>query len=197
LTTDGIVKEALIQRSGAIKVPIRFYKLNANQIGFYRVPYPPSRLRNDDLCKGILSVEVRIRSISNTAALVFAGHPNVRTSDLLGFLQQFEDESNFFVWKIIIDTLKEISKCLLFESKKNRNAFDHSRKHLVKKCLCTLGTSNKHDDLDEQRFKALMFGNSGGDEVIVKAAGEMFQRFLRSDDGAINEDIPLRYLRLC
>jgi aminopeptidase 2 len=67
-------------------------------------------------------VEDRIGLISDTAALAFAGHPNVRTSDLLGFLQHFEDESNFFVWKIIIDTLNEISKCLLFENKKIRDA---------------------------------------------------------------------------
>jgi aminopeptidase 2 len=52
-----------------------------------------------------------------------------------------------------------------------------------------LGTFNKHDDLDEQRFKALMFGNSGGDEIVVKAAMEMFKRFVRGDGGPINANI--------
>jgi aminopeptidase 2 len=191
LTTSGISKEVLDQRSGTIRVSLDFYKLNASQTGFYRVAYPPARLRKlgDDICKGILSVEDRIGLISDTAALAFAGHPNVRTSNLLGFLQHFEDESNFFVWKIIIDTLNEISKCLLFENKKIRDAFEHFRKHLVKKRLHSLGTFNKHDDLDEQRFKALMFGNSGGDEIAVKAAMEMFKRFVGGDGGPINANI--------
>jgi len=191
LTTSGISKEVLDQRSGTIKVSLDFYKLNASQTGFYRVAYPPARLRKlgDDICKGILSVEDRIGLVSDTAALAFAGHPNVRTSDLLGFLQHFEDESNFFVWKIITDTLNEISKCLLFENKKIRDAFEHFRKHLVKKRLHSLGTFNKHDDLDEQRFKALMFGNSGGDEIVVKAAMEMFKRFVRGGGGPINANI--------
>ena len=144
LTADGIINNFLGTRTKTLKAPLDFYKLNANQIGFYRVAYSQSRLQKlgDDICRGLFSVEDRIGLISDTAALAFSGHPNVNISDLLSFLQHFEDERNIFVWKVIIDTLDEINKCMFFESKKMRNAFDRFRRHLVKKCVHKLGSFN-------------------------------------------------------
>lgn len=191
VTADGIINEFLGTRTKTVKAPLDFYKLNANQIGFYRVVYSQSRLQRlgDDICRGLLSVEDRIGLISDTAALAFSGHPNVNISDLLSFLQHFEGDKSFFVWKVIIDTLDEISKCMFFESKKMRNAFNLFCKHLAKRCIHKLESFNDLDDLDEQRFKAMMFGNSGGDETVVNSAMKMYERFVAGNAEAINPNI--------
>ena len=90
-TKDGTIKDTLKARSKTIKIPLDFYKLNADQTGFFRVAYSSARLTKlgDDIGQGMFSVEDRIGLISDTAALAYVGHSNVRTSDLFNLLQNF------------------------------------------------------------------------------------------------------------
>ncbi|KAH9223455.1 peptidase family M1-domain-containing protein [Leptodontidium sp. 2 PMI_412] len=191
LTSQGVTRERLDAEPKVIKILLNMYRINPGQMEFYRVAYPIIRLQNlgKDACKGTLSVEDRIGLITNTASLAFAGHRSLRTSDLLSMLQNFKDETNFFVWKVIIRTLREISKRLLFEDQCIRNAFVDFHKHLVRGCLYWKGKFNEDDDMDEILFKALLFGNSGGDEKVVAAADVMFERFIAGDEKILNPNI--------
>ncbi|KAH7356774.1 peptidase family M1-domain-containing protein [Rhexocercosporidium sp. MPI-PUGE-AT-0058] len=191
LTSQGVIRERLDAEPKVIKLPLHMYKINPRQMGFYRMAYPRARLQKlgEEVCKGILSVEDRIGLIADIAALALAGHRNLRTSDLLSMLQNFEDETNFFVWKVIIATLREISKRLLFEDQTIRTAFMHFHKHMVRRRLYQKGKFNEDDDMDELRFKALLFGNSGGDEKVVAAADVMFESFITGDEKILNPNI--------
>lgn len=191
LTSTGVVKGILSDQLKVLQMPPKCYKLNAGQTGFYRVAYSPTHLRilGNDLCKEAMSVEDRVGLISDTAAMAFAGHGDTRTSDLFSLLQNFEGETNYFVWKTIISTLREISKCLLFEERALKDAFQQFWRHLASRCLYRNAAFNKYDDLNEQKFKAMMFGNSGQDKNVIAAAFAMFARWTGVEANVINPNI--------
>ena len=70
-----------------------FYKLNSDQVGFYRTNYPPSRLAKLGAEKNKLSLEDRIGLIADAGAMAVAGHGT--TAGLLTLLENFQDESNY------------------------------------------------------------------------------------------------------
>ena len=103
--------------------------------------------------------------------------------------QNFEDEASFLVWKAIIATLREVSKRLLFEDHVIRTAFMEFQRSLIQRCLCRKGNLNENDDIDESRFKALMFGDSGGDEKVVAAAESTFENFVTGDGKMLDPNV--------
>jgi aminopeptidase 2 len=197
-TNYGIIKETLKERSKTIKISLDFYKLNVDQTGFFRVAYSPTRLAKlgGDVGRGTISAEDRIGLVSDTAALVFTGNLNIRTSNFLSLVQNFEEEPSFFVWKIIIAALGEMSKYVMFEEDSFKIALGRFQKHLVKKCLYRNGTFTDMDEINDQRFKALLFGNSGGDENVIDAALIMFVRFIKGDKKAVNPNIRADVFRI-
>ena len=70
-----------------------FYKLNADQYGFYRTNYPPSRLAKLGEDNAKLSVEDKIGLTADAAALAVAGHGN--TAGLLAFIENFKAEKEY------------------------------------------------------------------------------------------------------
>lgn len=191
LTPTGVVKGILDDKLKILQVSPECYKLNAGQTGFYRVAYSAARLRvlGTDLCREVMSVEDRIGLVSDTAAAAFAGHGNIRTSDLFSLLQNFEDETSYFVWRVIISTLREISKSFVFEERLLRDAFEQFWRHLVGRCLYRNASFSTYDDLNEQKFKALMFGNSGRDKKVIAAAFAMFASWTGVETNVINPNI--------
>ncbi|KAI9048533.1 hypothetical protein LZ554_007366 [Drepanopeziza brunnea f. sp. 'monogermtubi'] len=194
VTGDGtLITEVLDQKSKSIKVSLDFYKVNTTSLlNFYRVAHPVSRIRRlgGEVGRGALSVEDRISLVADTSALALAGHPDIRTSDLLGLVRDLQDEQCYFVWKPMIATLREISRRLLFEDETTRDAFAKFHRDVVKTCLDRKGRRfDASDDMDEQRFKAMMIGNSAGDETTVAAAESMFARFIDGDEAGLNRNI--------
>ncbi|CZT44132.1 related to APE2-aminopeptidase yscII [Rhynchosporium secalis] len=191
LTSQGNFKELLGAEPKTIKVRLDFYKINPGQAGFYLVAYPVARVQKlgEEVFKGILSVEDRIGILTDAAALAMAGFSDLRTSDLLSLLQKFEDEPNFFVWKTIVGLLREISKRLLFEDEMIRNAFMDFHRILVSRCLYRIGRIEEQDSTTDIRFKALLFGNSGGDAKVFAAADILFERFIDGDAAILNPNV--------
>lgn len=70
-----------------------FYKLNSNQMGFYRTNYPPERLAKLGSAKDKLTVEDKVGLIGDAAALAVAG--DATTTGLLAFTAGFGDETNY------------------------------------------------------------------------------------------------------
>ena len=85
-----------------------FYKLNKNNIGFYRTNYPPSRLSKlaSPQSMSRLSTEDKISLVSDTAALAAAGYNS--TTALLSLLEGFTNEGNYYVWGAVIKALNNI-----------------------------------------------------------------------------------------
>jgi aminopeptidase N len=70
-----------------------FYKLNTDNIGFYRTNYPRERLARLGKAQDRLSVEDKIGLIGDAAALAIAGDGT--TAGLLAFVEGFKDESDY------------------------------------------------------------------------------------------------------
>lgn len=69
-----------------------FYKLNSDQVGFYRTNYPPARLESLGKERHKLSVEDKIGLVADAAALAIAGQST--TAGLLVLVEKFKDEKN-------------------------------------------------------------------------------------------------------
>ncbi len=69
-----------------------FYKLNADNNGFYRTNYPPARLAKLGADRAKLSIEDRIGLIADTGALAVAGYAT--TTALLTLVENFKDEQS-------------------------------------------------------------------------------------------------------
>jgi aminopeptidase N len=70
-----------------------FYKLNADQSGFYRTNYPPERLMKLGQKRDRLSVPDKIGLMGDATALAVAGHAT--TASLLTLLENFKDEEEY------------------------------------------------------------------------------------------------------
>ena len=90
---------------------------------------------------------------------------------------------------MITTTLREMSKDIMFEDDSLKVAFGRFRKHLIKRCLYRSGTFTERDEINDQRFKALLFDNAGDDENVIDAALIMFTRVIKGDQKAINLNI--------
>jgi aminopeptidase N len=83
----------LTSRTDTIRdVDDSFYKINADENGFYRVNYPPERLIKLGAARSQLSNEDKIGVIGDAAALATAGHGT--TAAFLALAENFKDEEN-------------------------------------------------------------------------------------------------------
>jgi len=187
-TEKGVNSEVMLhERSKTLELP-EFFKLNADHTGFYRVAYSPARLHTLAQNAGLLSVIDRIGLIADVLAVAQSGRS--KTSTVLSFLETFQDEENFFVWKTVLSSLETITQAWTFESETVLDALKAFKTKLISKILRKKGWEFKEgEDLVEQMFKALVFANGGDDAEVQKSSAEMFAKFVGGDDQAININI--------
>ena len=90
----SLASQALAKKEETIRgVDESFYKINSDQIGFYRTNYPPARLARLGAEKSKLSVEDRIGLVADAAALAVAGQST--TASFLTLVENFQDESSY------------------------------------------------------------------------------------------------------
>jgi len=153
------------------------------------VSYLPSRLKvlGKNAKAGLLSPEDKIGLLSDALAMAGSGHLNAKTSDVLQLLQEFTEETNYYVWKQILAVLTTIKDAWMFEDQSALNAF---QVRLVTKRLDDKGWTFKDSDYDlERMLKPLIFAHSTKTEKVEKAAKEMFEAFLGGDEKAIDVNI--------
>jgi aminopeptidase N len=83
-----------------------FYKINADNNGFYRTNYPPARLAKLGTQTSRLSIEDKIGLIGDAGALALSGE--AKTPGLLSFVEGFGGETNYLVWQQIISSLATV-----------------------------------------------------------------------------------------
>ena len=97
LTTGAEIKSprsALTVKEDTIRdVGDSFYKLNANQSGFYRTNYPPDRLMQLGKTRARLSTQDKIGLMGDATALAVAGDGT--TAGLLTLLENFKEEESY------------------------------------------------------------------------------------------------------
>lgn len=94
LKTSGAKEpSALTAKQGTIDVDEKFYKINADQTGFYRTNYPPARLTALGKERHSLSTEDRIGLIGDASALAQSG--DATTASFLSLIELFQDETDY------------------------------------------------------------------------------------------------------
>ena len=87
-------RDALATKEDTLRdIDNNFYKLNADQSGFYRTNYPPQRLTQLGQTRDRLSVEDKIGLMGDATALAVAGGGT--TAGLLTLLEGFRDEKDY------------------------------------------------------------------------------------------------------
>jgi aminopeptidase 2 len=193
-TKEGVNEDlTLFGREGDFKLKdLDFFKLNADHSSLYRTSYTPERLRKLGIAakEGLLTVEDRAGMIADAGSLSASGYQ--KTSGILSLLDSFKNEPDFVVWQVITGRIGALRGAWMFEDQSIRDALKHFQLALVKDKAHELGwTFSENDGHIEQQFKSLMFGAAGmaGDEVITKAAFDMFNKFKSGDKSAIHPNI--------
>lgn len=92
--TESSTAGALTTKEDTIRgVDESFYKLNADQTGFYRTNYPPARLLKLAENKDKLSIEDKIGLVGDAAALAQSG--DATTAAFLALLEGFQSEYEY------------------------------------------------------------------------------------------------------
>jgi aminopeptidase 2 len=192
-TKDGVNEDAtLFEREKNLKLKdTEFFKLNADHSGFYRTSYTPERLEKLGVAakQGLLSVEDRAGMIADAGSLAASGYQ--KTSGILSLLDSFKQESEFVVWSEIITRIATLRGAWMFEDQEVKDALKAFQRNLCSEKAHELGwTFTDNDGHIEQQFKAMMFGAAGtGDEVVEKAAFDMFEKFKAGDRKALHPNL--------
>ncbi|KAL9083473.1 MAG: hypothetical protein Q9159_005768 [Coniocarpon cinnabarinum] len=193
-TKQGVDEEqTLFEREKTLKKPADdFYKLNADHSGTYRTFYPASRLEKlgQAAKSGLLSVEDRAGMIADAGALSASGYQP--SSGTLSLLDGFKSETEYVVWDQVSSWISSLRSAWVFEDEESKNAIKAFFRDLVSDKAHQLGWSfQQGEDNIQQQFKALMFSSAGsaGDEKVIKAAQDMFERFSKGEKEAINPNI--------
>ncbi|KAI9671537.1 MAG: Aminopeptidase 2 mitochondrial [Caeruleum heppii] len=193
-TKAGVNEELTLSgREESFKVPsLDFFKLNADHAGIYRTSYSPARLSKlgQAAKQGLLSVEDRAGMIADAGALAASGYQ--KTSGVLGLLKGFDSESEFVVWDEILSRISSVRSAWTFEDQQIRDGMKAFQRDLVSDKAHRAGWHfSEGEDHIQQEFKSLLFGSAGlaGDQKVIDAAKDMFDKFAAGDRGAIHPNI--------
>jgi len=193
-TKDGVDESLTLNgREADFKVPgSDFFKLNANHTGLYRTSYSPERLEKLGAAakKGLLSIEDRAGMIADAGALATSGYQ--KTSGVLSLLKGFTTETEFVVWNELVSRVGSVQGAWIFEDQAVRDGIEAFLRDLTSAKAHELGWEfTENDGHIEQQYKAMMFGSAGlaGDGVVIKAAKDMFAKYMTGDKEAIHPNI--------
>ncbi|KAH9997385.1 peptidase family M1-domain-containing protein [Xylariaceae sp. FL0662B] len=178
-----------------IAVDLLDYKLNADQVGFYRVSYPLSRIHKLGLefAGEFLSVEDKIGIISDLGAVVATGAPGrrARLSDFLGFLLLIKDfTTNLFVWREILGQLQKIRAAFIFQGEEVLGILKAVKFQLLDRFINHDDIEfNPEDTLELIFLKKLIFSQLKDHPLAQKKAKKSWKKLLDGDKNALNPNI--------
>ncbi|KAI4242677.1 MAG: hypothetical protein L6R40_003898 [Gallowayella cf. fulva] len=188
----GATTEALTSKESTVRdVDESFYKLNANQNGFYRTNYPPARLAKLGAQSDKLSTEDRIGLVADAAALAISGDGT--TAGLLTYVAERSKEKKYAVWSQMTASLGNIRSIFA----ENQNLADGLKQFLLKlvsQATEDIGWEFKADeDYLTGQLRALLIGAAGGagHPATVEEAKRRFQRYVSGEREAIHANLRL------
>ncbi|KAE9581094.1 Aminopeptidase 2 [Colletotrichum fructicola] len=192
-TKGGVDKDLMLTtRDAKFEVAdADFFKINADSTGFYRTKYGIDRLEKLGNAAELLSVQDRVGIVADTSALATSGYQ--KTSSCLGLFKALSNagEAEYLVWDQILTRLGSI-KMAWIEDEEVVDKLTEFQRNIVSGMAHKLGWKfSSADGHVEQQYKALMFGAAGmaGDEKVLAAAREMFEKFAAGDRTAIHPNI--------
>lgn len=166
-----------------------FYKINTDNIGFYRTNYPPARLAILGKQTELLSISDKINLIGDAGALAISGEAH--TPALLAFVEGFSGESNYLVWSQIASSFGTV-KSVFGGDELIVNALKKFILKLIKPAVAKLGwTFAPDEDYLTGQLRALLIATAGlnGDEGVIKEAQRQFYAYALGDTSAIHPSL--------
>ncbi|KAK5275394.1 hypothetical protein LTR40_013105, partial [Exophiala xenobiotica] len=189
-TPAKVVHSALTQKEDTVRnVDDDFYKINADQSGFYRTNYPPQRLVKLGNSQDRLSVEDKIGLMGDATALAMAG--NGTTSALLSLLEGFKDEKNFIVWQQIASSLSKVRSVFSTNKEISAGLKKFSLK-LVSPAAEAIGWEYPKDEdwLTGQSRKLLLgYAAGAGHQGIIQEGQKRFAAWKAGDEKAVHQNL--------
>ncbi|KAJ2407862.1 hypothetical protein J3F80_002514 [Coemansia sp. RSA 2526] len=185
--------DVLTTRNATVDVPVgtaKWYKLNQDTVGIYRVKYPPGAVANlaTAIAAGELEVNDRIGIIADAAALASSGHSN--TSDFLTLLRAYRNETELVVWQEISLRLDVLQSVWADEA----DVIDKIRaltQSLFSPLAKRLGwdAAAGEDSLNSRlRALAIRYAGCSGDSAVVAETKRRFAAFFDGDRSVFNTD---------
>ncbi|KAI9831218.1 MAG: hypothetical protein M1819_005146 [Sarea resinae] len=173
-----------------------FYKVNADQTGFFRTNYPPGRLAKLGAIGNQLSDEDKIGLIGDAAALAVSGHGT--TAGLLAFVEGFQDEQNYLVWSRLISSLTNL-RSIFSDDQEIHAAIKKFVLKLVTPATEQIGWEYAaNEDLLTGQLRALLISAAGavGHQGVIAEAQKRFRLFASGDKKAIHQNLRLAVFRI-
>lgn len=196
--TSEIIPGALTSKTDTIRnIDDSFYKINANQTGFYRTNYPPARLTKLGEARAQLSTEDRIGLVGDAAALSQSG--NATTAAFLALVELFKDEKEYIVWQQILVSLGNIRSIFadVEDVSKGLTAFTLK---LVTPATDKVGLDfPAGEDLLTGQLRALLVSQAGlaGHKGVIEVAQARFAAFTSGKDAsAIHPSLRSPFFRI-
>ncbi|KAJ2723262.1 hypothetical protein GGI07_002764 [Coemansia sp. Benny D115] len=187
--------DVLKARSATFDVPVassKWYKLNKDTVGIYRVKYPASAVVNiaQAIMQGELEINDRIGIIADAASLAVSGHSN--TSDFLTLLQAYSGETEFVVWQDINTRTDALRLAWSNESEEVRDKIDALLRTLYAPLVKRLGWNAVGDNEDSlmSRLRALAIAGaaSANDRQVVDEAIRRLNAYFEGNKAEVNTD---------
>ena len=189
-TPAKVVHSALTAKEDTIRdVDDEFYKINADQSGFYRTNYPPQRLMKLGQSLDRLSSEDKIGLLGDATALAVAG--NGTTPALLSLLEGFSGEKEYQVWSQIQASLGKVRMVFSTEEKIS-GALKKFQHKLVSSQAEAVGWEFPKDEdfLTGQLRKLLLtMGVASGNKSIIAEGQKKFAAWKSGDQSAIHPNL--------
>ena len=188
--TEAKAGSALTTKEDTVRsIDDDFYKLNADQTGFYRTNYPPARLTKLGQSQSQLSVQDKIGLMGDATALAVAG--NGTTASLLTFLEGFRDEKSQLVWSQVSSSLSNVRSVFATNKEVSAGLKNYALK-LVSPAAESIGWEfpDGEDYLTGQLRKLLLAMAAGaGHEATIAEGKKRFAAWKSGDTDAIHQNL--------
>ncbi|KAI8322365.1 hypothetical protein GQ54DRAFT_339333 [Martensiomyces pterosporus] len=187
---EAAISHAILDtRKGTFAIPggtgAKWFKLNYDNAGLYRVCYSPQALRR--LAVAIKSGELRtvdvVGILTDMIALVTSGF--AKTSDLLDMMDAFQSVNQYVVWQIISLYMESMYLTWADESEPLRRRMLAFARAMFSPLAASLGWSHRPDDGPlVARLRAISIPRSGwsGDTAVISEACRLFDEFYSCPD---------------
>jgi len=170
-------KQATIQRPGCDGALV----LDPNAVGYYRVQYSPRLFDAISSHFGHYSASVRLKTLSDAAALVAANR--LDAGAYLGLLPKIADEPKVAVWDTALNTIASFDNLLRGDAL--RPAFQRYAVQLLSPKFSQLGWAERQGEpLQDRELRRKLISALGdyGDTAVIAEAQRRFQTFLKQPE---------------
>ncbi|KAJ1788654.1 hypothetical protein LPJ59_005499, partial [Coemansia sp. RSA 2399] len=187
--------EVLTSREATLDTDVsdaKWYKLNKDTVGIYRVKYPPGAVANlaKAISAGDLDINDRIGIIADSASLASSGHSN--TSDFLTLLRAYDRETEFVVWQEIVLRIDALQSVWGAGAEETRNRLRDMCCKLFSPLVKRLGwePTEKGEDSLVSRLRALAIRGAGlaGDKEVIDEVNRRFSAFFAGNKSVFTTD---------